>query len=66
VLRVGEFRRDQTIEVRQGSRILHREHFRALVPNRSLRLRGGWTAAVAPDEGPVTVSIASGSREEAR
>jgi hypothetical protein len=60
VLRVGEFRRDQTIEVRQGSRILHREHFRALVPNRSLRLRGGWTAAVAPDEGPVTVSITSG------
>src|SRR6185436_14302761 len=43
VLRVGEFRRDQTIEVRQGTRILQREHFRALVPNRSFRLRGGWT-----------------------
>ena len=63
-MRVGEFRRDQTVEVRQGSRILHREHFRALVPNRSVRLRGEWAAAVAPEEGPVTVSVASRPTEE--
>ena len=67
VLRVAEFLRDETVEVRQGARILHRERFRALVPNRSIRLRGGWTRAIVADGGPVLISTASRPREgEAR
>ncbi len=67
VMRVAEFLRDETVEVRQGERILHRERFREMVPNRSIRLRGGWTRAVVADGGPLVVSTASRPRKgEAR
>jgi len=60
VLRVGAFLAGATVEVRQGPRLLHRERFRTLVPNRSIRLRGEWARAVGPDGGAVRVSIAGG------
>ena len=60
VLRVGAFLPGATIEVRQGPRLLHRERFRALVPNRSIRLRGEWASAVGPEAGTVRVAIAGG------
>jgi NADPH-dependent 2,4-dienoyl-CoA reductase/sulfur reductase-like enzyme len=56
VARVSTFLRRGHLEVRQGSRLLHRAAFRELVPNRSLRLPGEWTALVTADAGPVTVS----------
>ena len=66
-MRVAEFLRDEAVEVRQGERILHRERFREMVPNRSIRLRGGWTRAVVADGGPLVVSTASRPRKgEAR
>jgi thioredoxin reductase len=64
VMRVGEFLRDETVEVQQGGRVLHRERFGRLVPNRSLRLSGQWVGEVAPDAGPVRVSVAGRPREE--
>jgi hypothetical protein len=67
VMRVAVFLRDEAVEVRQGARLLHRKRFRQLVPNRSIRLRGGWTRAVVADGGPVVISTASRPREgEAR
>ena len=67
VVRVAEFLRDETLEVRQGPRVLHRERYRELVPNRSIRLRGDWTRAVVAGAGPVLISTASRPREgEAR
>jgi hypothetical protein len=67
VMRVAEFLRDEAVEVRQGGRVLHRERYRALVPNRCIRLPGGWTRAVVSDGGPVLISTASRPREgEAR
>lgn len=65
VLRVAEFVRDATVEVQQGGRILHRAHFRELIPNRSVRLSGRWTAAVAPGVEPVVFSATHRPREEA-
>jgi thioredoxin reductase len=67
LMRVAEFRRHEVVEVRQGARLLHRERFRALVPNRSIRLGGGWTRAVEAGGDPVVVATASRPREgEAR
>jgi thioredoxin reductase len=67
VMRVAVFLRDEAVEVRQGARLLHRERFRELLPNRSIRLRGGWTRAVGAEGGPVVISTASRPREgEAR
>jgi hypothetical protein len=43
-------------EVRQDRRVLHRERFRALVPNRSLRLSSAWIAHVRAEAGPIEVT----------
>jgi hypothetical protein len=64
VMRVADFLRDATVEVRQDGRVLHRERFGRLVPNRSLHLGGGWVGEVASDAGPVRVSVSGRPREE--
>jgi thioredoxin reductase len=64
VMRVTDFGRDETVEVRQDGRVLHRERFGRLVPNRSLHLGGIWVREVASDAGSVRVSVAGRPREE--
>jgi hypothetical protein len=64
VTRVGAFLGRGALEVRQDGRLLHRARFLSLVPNRSVRLPGRWTAHVRRDGGPVVVSAVARSREE--
>jgi thioredoxin reductase len=53
VLRTAEFVDDATVEVHQGARVLHRQRYRRLVPNRAIHLPAGWLADVEPGSGPV-------------
>src|SRR5262249_24910946 len=48
LFRVSEFCRDVRMQVCQGERVLHQQHFRRLQPNQSIRLSSGWLAAVDP------------------
>lgn len=48
------------IEVRQAGRVLWRGTLPRLTPGRSASIPAGWTAAVAPADGPVTVLVGSG------
>jgi pyruvate/2-oxoglutarate dehydrogenase complex dihydrolipoamide dehydrogenase (E3) component len=57
LIRSREFLRRPRIVVRQGGRELWSGRARRLVPGRSADIPAGWTAAVDPDSGPVTVSV---------
>ena len=57
LLRSREFIRRARIQVRQGGRELWRGRVGRLVPGRSAHIPAGWTAAIDPDRGPVTVSV---------
>jgi len=60
VLRCGAFRRLARVEVRQDGRLLARSRPSSLVPNRPVRLAGGWVSQVDPGGGPVQVAVADG------
>jgi thioredoxin reductase len=61
--RVADFLGKGAFEVRQGDRLLHRASFRALVPNRSIRLAAHWARDVRPGAGPVIVSAVTRAPE---
>jgi thioredoxin reductase len=54
--RVTDFLGRGVLEVRQGDRLLHGASFRALVPNRSIRVAAHWAGDVQPGGGPVMIS----------
>ena len=56
VTRAASFGGRGAVEVRQDGRLLHRERFRSLVPNRSIHVASGWLADVNPGGGPVSVA----------
>jgi thioredoxin reductase len=61
LLRCGEFRPAERIEVGQDGRLLARSRPVALVPGRPVHLAAGWVGQVDPAGGPVQVALA-GSR----
>jgi len=58
-LRSREFARRPRVEIAQDGRPLWSRHVARLVPGRSARLPGDWTAAVDPAGGPVRVRLAA-------
>lgn len=44
--RVNEFHQNASVQVYQGSKVLHTQTFRRLLPNQSMRLTGNWLTAV--------------------
>jgi NADPH-dependent 2,4-dienoyl-CoA reductase/sulfur reductase-like enzyme len=63
--RVAAFLGAGAFEVRQDGRLLHRERFLPLVPNRSIRLSARWARDVRPDGGAVVVSVVTRSSQGA-
>jgi len=56
-LRAREILGSRQVEVSQDGRTLWRGRVKRLMPGRSARLPGGWTAAVDSDGGPVVVHV---------
>jgi thioredoxin reductase len=57
LLRVKAEQRDAVVQVRQGERLLHSQHFARLRPNTSESLAGDWLKEVEPRGLPVRVNI---------
>lgn len=57
VLRVRDFQNDTTMEVRQRDRILWRQSYRRLTPNRSIRIPGEWIEAIDGNGGPIGFNL---------
>jgi hypothetical protein len=57
LLRASESIRLPKLEIRQDGRRLWRARLRRLGPGRSTALPAGWTAAVDPRRGPVTIAV---------
>ena len=63
LLRGSEALRWPRIEIAQGGRSLWGGRLRRVGPGRSSALRAGWTDAVDPDGGAVTVAVSSARRQ---
>ena len=57
LLRVRELCRDATLMIRQGDRVLSRQRYRRLIPNRSLRAPSHWLGVVDPAGAAICFSI---------
>ncbi len=57
--RVDRFIKDGRVQVRQGKSILHSQTFRHLLPNETMKLRGGWQAQVDITGEPPRIALAS-------
>ena len=55
--RISQFLSDAQVQVRQGQKTLHMQHFRHLLPNETMRLSGRWVAAVDPHGKPPELAL---------
>jgi len=55
--RVDRFVNDATVQVRQGKKTLHTQHFNHLLPNETMRLSGRWLAQVDLNGDPPVITL---------
>jgi thioredoxin reductase len=57
--RVNEFRQNISVQICQGSKILHTQTFRRLLPNQTMHIAGNWLATVSLNGESLKILLAS-------